>query len=220
MFFESVSDILKIASRLGTAIFVVPEPSAIELKEKNVIILQPEEKSVITIEQIRKILPKLAAKQINDLFIVLRPAEVLNVEAANALLKALEEPGDKVHFVLLTSAPSMILPTVLSRAAIYFLRTNDDGNIAADEKTKDLAKRLLVAKGADLVALAEEVTKKKDGTRAYVLSILGVAIEMLYKTYYMTGKQVFAQKIPKFLAAYDEISQNGHIKLQIVSNLC
>ncbi len=220
MFFESVSDILKIASRLGTAIFVVPEPSAIELKEKNVIILQPEEKSVITIEQIRKILPKLAAKQINDLFIVLRPAEVLNVEAANALLKALEEPGDKVHFVLLTSAPSMILPTVLSRAAIYFLRTNDDGNIAADEKTKDLAKRLLVAKGADLVALAEEVTKKKDGTRAYVLSILGVAIEMLYKTYYMTGKQVFAQKIPKFLAAYDGISQNGHIKLQIVSNLC
>lgn len=220
MFFESVSDILKIASRLGTAIFVVPEPSAIELKEKNVIILQPEEKSVITIEQIRKILPKLAAKQIDDLFIVLRPAEVLNVEAANALLKALEEPGDKVHFVLLTSAPSMILPTVLSRAAIYFLRTNDDGNIAADEKTKNLAKRLLVAKGADLVALAEEVTKKKDGTRAYVLGILGVAIEMLYKTYYMTGKQVFVQKIPKFLAAYDGISQNGHIKLQIVSNLC
>ena len=132
----------------------------------------------------------------------------------------MEEPGDKVHFVLLTSAPSMILPTVLSRAAIYFLRTNDDNNIAADEKTKDLAKRLLVAKGADLVALAEEVTKKKDGTRAYVLGILGVAIEMLYKTYYMTGKQVFAHKIPKFLAAYDGISQNGHIKLQIVSNLC
>lgn len=220
MFFESTSDILKIASRTGTAIFVVPEPDAIDLKEKNVIILQPEEKSVITIEQVRKILPKLAAKQFNDLFIVLRPAEVLNVEAANALLKALEEPGDKVHFVLLTSAPSMILPTVLSRAALYFLKTSDSGDIVADEKIKNLAKRMLVAKGTELVALAEEVTKKKDGTRAYVLGILGVAIEMLYKSYYKTGKRVFVKKIPKFLAAYDGISQNGHIKLQIVSNLC
>ena len=79
---------------------------------------------------------------------------------------------------------------------------------------------MLVAKGSDLVALAEEVTKKKDGARADALEVLRVAIEMLYKTYFLTEKQVFVQKIPKYLAAYDGISQNGHIKLQIVSNLC
>lgn len=220
MFFESDSEILKIASRCGTAIFVVPEPSAIDFKAKNVIFLQPEEKTTITIEQVRKILPKLSAKQTKDLYIVIRPAEVLNAEAANALLKALEEPGDKVHFILLTSAPSLILPTILSRAAIYFLRVCDTGDILADEKIKNLAKKLLVAKGADLVAVAEEIAKKKDNVRAYALEVLGIAIEMLYKTYFITGKSVFAQKIPKFLMAYDAISQNGHIKLQIVSNLC
>lgn len=220
MFFESASDILKIASRLGTAIFVIPEPSTISFNEKNVIVLQPEEKSVISIEQVRKILPKLAAKQTNDLYVIIQPAEALNAEAANALLKALEEPGDKIHFVLLTSASSMILPTVLSRASIYFLKTSNNDDLAADEKTKSLAKRMLVAKGSDLVALAEEVTKKKDGARADALEVLRVAIEMLYKTYFLTEKQVFVQKIPKYLAAYDGISQNGHIKLQIVSNLC
>ena len=68
--------------------------------------------------------------------------------------------------------------------------------------------------------LAEEIGKKKDGVRAYALEILGAAIEMLYKSYFITGKEIFIKKLPKFLAAYEGISRNGHVKLQIVSNLC
>ena len=218
MFFESVSEIPEIAGRCGTAIFVVPNDVPVEIK--NAVVLQPEEKSVITIEQVRKLLPRLNAKQVADLFVVIRPAETLNAEASNALLKSLEEPGDKVHFVLVTSMPSMILPTILSRAAIYFLRVPASDEIKADVKVKELAKKLLVAKGAELVAVAEEITKKKDGVRNYALEILSVAIEMLYKTYYITGKEVFMRKIPKFLAAYEGVARNGHVKLQIVSNLC
>ena len=56
--------------------------------------------------------------------------------------------------------------------------------------------------------------------RAYALEVLGVAIEMLYKTYFLTSKDVFIKKLPQFLAAYEGISRNGHVKLQIVSNLC
>ena len=37
---------------------------------------------------------------------------------------------------------------------------------------------------------------------------------------YITGKEVFLKKIPNFLLAYEGISQNGNVKLQIVSNLC
>lgn len=220
MFFESESEILEIATKCSTAIFVVPNPSKIDLKAKNVIFLQPDAKASITIEQVKKILPKLSARQIQDLFIVIRPAEVMNIEAANALLKSLEQPSDKVHFVLLTSSPSMILPTITSRASLYFLKTPNDNTISADEKIKNIAKQMLTAKGADLVALAEEIAKKKESPRGYALEILRVAIEMLYKTYFITKKQVFVKKLPKFLDAYDKISQNGHIKLQIVSCLC
>ena len=46
---------------------------------------------------------------------VLRRAEELSIAAANALLKTLEEPIDKMHFVLLTSQPDALLPTILSR---------------------------------------------------------------------------------------------------------
>ncbi len=46
---------------------------------------------------------------------VVRRTEELSTPAANALLKTLEEPIDKMHFVLLTSQPDALLPTILSR---------------------------------------------------------------------------------------------------------
>lgn len=220
MFFEQASEIAEIAKKTGTAVFVVPKDTPVKIK--NAIVLQPEDKSVITIEQVREATQRISVRQVGDVFVVIRPADAMSEAAANAFLKNLEEPGDKVHFVLITDSLSKLLPTILSRAAVYFLREHRviDGGINADEKVKDLAKRLMVAKPADLVSLAEEITKKKDGVRAYALEVLGVAIEMLYKTYFLTGKDVFVKKLLQFLAAYEGILRNGHIKLQIVSNLC
>lgn len=220
MFFEQISEIVEIAKKTGTAVFVVPKDMPVKIK--NAIVLQPEDKSVITIEQVREATQRTSVRQVGDVFVVIRPADAMSEAAANAFLKNLEEPGDNVHFVLITDSPSKLLLTILSRAAVYFLLEHRaiDGGINADEKVKDLAKRLMVAKPADLVGLAEEITKKKDGVRAYALEVLGVAIEMLYKTYFLTGKDVFVKKLPQFLAAHEGILRNGHIKLQIVSNLC
>ncbi|MEP6768872.1 MAG: DNA polymerase III subunit [Acidobacteriota bacterium] len=47
--------------------------------------------------------------------ILLSRAEKLGVEAANALLKALEEPGSQIHWILTTTRPEALLPTILSR---------------------------------------------------------------------------------------------------------
>lgn len=217
MFFNSADEIGGIAARCGTAIFVVS--SDVEVEIKNALVLQPEDKKVITIEQVRGVLARLSVRQMTDLFVVIRPAEALGEEAANALLKSLEEPGEKVHFVLVTDAPSALLPTILSRASVYMLKSGSDDGIKADDKVKDVAKRLLVAKGADLVSVAEEIAKKKDGVRAYALSVVGVAIEMLYKSYFITGKEAFLKKLPKFLETYEALARNGHIKLQIVAGL-
>jgi hypothetical protein len=220
MFFGQASEITEIARKVGTSVFVVPKDVPVEIE--NSIILQPEDKSVITIEQVRNVISQISTRQTSDVFVIIRPADAMGEAAANAFLKNLEEPREKVHFVLITDSPSQILPTILSRAAVYFLQDERPLNsgIKADEKVKNLAKRLMVSKPAELVDLAEEIGKKKDGVRAYALEVLGVAIEMLYKSYFITGKEVFVQKLPKFLAAYEGISKNGHVKLQIVSNLC
>lgn len=219
MFFETPDEILKIAERCGCAVFVVPSEVPVEIK--NAIILAPEGKSKITIEQVREVMQRLSVRQTSERYIVVRPADALGEEAANAFLKNLEEPGERVHFVLITDAPSGLLPTILSRAAVYFLRNKlrVDGGISADEKTKELAKRLMVAKGPELVAVAEEICKKKDGVRAYALKILATTIEMLQKSYFITGKEVFVRKLPKFLLAYENIEKNGHTKLHLVADL-
>jgi len=219
MFFESTSEILKIAGRVGVAIFVMPDE--VQLEIKNALVLKPEGKAVITIEQAREMMARLMVRQTSEQFVIIRPAEKLGPDAANALLKSLEEPGEKVHFVLVTNKPSELLKTILSRASIYFLRVNTevDGDILVDARLKDLAKRLIVARPADLVALAEEICKKKEGGREYALNVLAVTIEMLYKSYFRTGNQVFIKKIPAFLMAYENINRNGHIKLHLVADL-
>jgi DNA polymerase-3 subunit delta' len=47
--------------------------------------------------------------------IVLYPAEALNIPAANALLKSLEEPGADTVFILVSNSIDKLLPTILSR---------------------------------------------------------------------------------------------------------
>ena len=46
---------------------------------------------------------------------IVRRAEELSSAAANALLKTLEEPGPRTHFVLLSAVADSLLPTIRSR---------------------------------------------------------------------------------------------------------
>lgn len=45
-------------------------------------------------------------------------AELLGAEAGNALLKSLEEPGARMQWILTTTRPESLLPTIRSRCAI------------------------------------------------------------------------------------------------------
>jgi len=77
-----------------------------------------QNRNQITIAQVRKlVLPTLAYPPHEGrarIFIV-RRAEELNPNTANALLKTLEEPPARTHFVLLTSRPDLLVPTIRSR---------------------------------------------------------------------------------------------------------
>ncbi|WP_227368392.1 DNA polymerase III subunit delta' [Halomonas sp. M20] len=53
--------------------------------------------------------------------ILLQPAEAMNVAAANALLKSLEEPGERTLFILLADVPSRMLATIRSRCQHWSL---------------------------------------------------------------------------------------------------
>jgi DNA polymerase-3 subunit delta' len=72
----------------------------------------------ISVDQVRTLVLARAAFGPHEgrakVFIV-RRAEELGISAANALLKTLEEPGNRVHFLLLSSVPDRLLPTIRSR---------------------------------------------------------------------------------------------------------
>lgn len=217
MFFDQLELIPQIALKNGTALFVVPATFTPDYM--GALYLRPEEKKTITIEQVRKLLARLGRKQKTDQIIVIDRVELLNDESANALLKNLEEPQEKVHFVLLSSEISTVMPTILSRSAIFLYRENYNfEEISADDTIRELAKKLLVVKNRDLVRLTDEITAKKD--RQFVLAVIDAAIQMLYKSYFLTKKPIFLKKIVNFLQIYEKISQNGQLKLQIIANLC
>ena len=57
----------------------------------------------------------------NTKVVLVYPADRLNVEAANTLLKTLEEPAGAMRFVLATEAAHALLPTIRSRCQTHSL---------------------------------------------------------------------------------------------------
>ncbi len=74
-------------------------------------------RTIISVAQIRQLADfiSLTSHQSGLKVIVLSPAEALNTASANALLKMLEEPPAGTLFVLVSSQPQRLLPTIISR---------------------------------------------------------------------------------------------------------
>jgi DNA polymerase-3 subunit delta' len=80
-----------------------------------------EEATQIKIAQVRRLLEVLEMQPLegrNKIFII-DPANLLNAESANALLKGLEEPPDHSFFILVTVNVHELLLTIRSRCQLY-----------------------------------------------------------------------------------------------------
>ncbi|MCL6414808.1 DNA polymerase III subunit delta' [Aestuariirhabdus sp. Z084] len=81
-------------------------------------VLQPEEKSkVVKVDQVRQVIDfaSKTAQQGGYRIIIINPAEAMNSNAANALLKSLEEPGENTLILLVTARQNSMLATINSR---------------------------------------------------------------------------------------------------------
>ncbi|UTH72377.1 DNA polymerase III subunit delta' [Chromobacterium sp. IIBBL 290-4] len=87
----------------------------------------------IKIEAVREVIDfaHLTAHRAGKRVILVEPAENLNLAAANALLKILEEPPEAVLFLLVSHAPQRLLPTIRSRCRQFALsRPREDAALA------------------------------------------------------------------------------------------
>src|SRR6201999_3315905 len=91
----------------------------------------------------------------------------LSKDAFNALLKVLEEPPAHVKFILATTEPEKVLPTILSRCQRYDFRNIPTREIA--EHLKDICKKEKIKADEDALLL---VAKAGAGSMRDSLSLL------------------------------------------------
>lgn len=115
--------------------------------------------TAIKIDQIREISDFVQQTVEGWRIIIIYPAEQLNIAAANALLKTLEEPGERVILILMSDAMLKLPATIRSRVQQF----------ALDRIEYDQAKQYLLAKNhqqiqniAITLALAEQMPLKAE----------------------------------------------------------
>ena len=110
---------------------------------------------------------------------VIADAEWLNQEAQNALLRTLEEPPPRTHFVLVTRSPAGLLATVRSRCQRVSLpaprRIPPQAGAAPDEE-QALARRLAAIPGQSVPELLDWAEEFR-GARAIAAAAAGEWLE-------------------------------------------
>lgn len=137
-----------------TPIYVLPE------KDDKV----DTDKGVITVDVIRRLYDVTKTIETGTRLIVIDYGERMGIQAQNAFLKLLEEPGVNTHFIVLTHAVSKLLPTIRSRVQVTEVQpiTTIQSNELLDElRVTDPTKRaqlLFIASGlpAQLSTLAND----------------------------------------------------------------
>ena len=116
---------------------------------------QGRARTLISIEQVREVQKEASRKPYEGAFrvFIIDGADRLSDEAANSLLKTLEEPPEQVVLALLASDASAVLPTIHSRCRRLDLRP-----VSVDT----IADHLVEALGVE-IARAQEVARLSGG---------------------------------------------------------
>lgn len=87
----------------------------------------------IPVDEVRRLRSFLSHRAAGDGWrvVIVDQADDLNVNAANALLKSLEEPPERTVFLLISSAPGQLVPTIRSRCRDLVLPALSDKDLRA-----------------------------------------------------------------------------------------
>ena len=130
----------------------------------------------IGIAQVRELEHGLRLKPLNSEVkaVIVHPAELLTVEAQNALLKNLEETSDNTIIILTAPQVDFLLPTIVSRCQIIKLSSKSE-IILSDDESNALYKILntMYQSGAgERLKIAGQIAKNKDDIRSWLVTQL------------------------------------------------
>lgn len=143
-----------------------------------------EKKPQIEVDQIRALADfvNMSSHRGGRKVVLVHPAEALNANAANALLKSLEEPPPATHFLLVTHRPQQLLPTITSRCQRIGLRVPNAataGAWLAGEGVRQTELALAHTGQAPLAALELEGTQYWGARAAFLRHITTPNLDVL-----------------------------------------
>lgn len=126
---------------------------------------------------------------------IVDPADRMNREAANTLLKTLEEPPRNTTLILVARERSLLLPTIVSRCQVvrfglldreslhrYFATLGDQGAFSANPETARIAVALSGGSIGRALAMAEgELTDGRQALRSLLKGLEGAGNEARIK---------------------------------------
>lgn len=172
-------------------------------------------------------LPTQARKKVY----IIDEVHMLTTEAFNALLKTLEEPPAHVIFMMATTQPNKILPTILSRCQRFDLHLISSEDIvkrlkyiAKEEKIKITPSALsLIAKHSkgsqrDATGILDQLHSYTDKKieEEDVASLLGV---LDYKNLFKIVELIIKEDTAELIYLVDELSQLGRDLRQLVGDI-
>jgi len=142
----------------------------------DVIVVEPGEMGTIKIEQLREVIDRTQYRPFEGRrrVVIIDEADAAGDDAQSALLKTLEEPPPASIFILVSSMPDALLPTVLSRCPRLRFGPLTPNEVASalvqDHGYSEQEARIAAAEsdgsiGRALEARSEELTDSRDAAR-------------------------------------------------------
>lgn len=136
----------------------------------------------ITVEQIRALgdFVNVTSHRGGFKVVLLHPAESLNISAANALLKTLEEPPPRTLLLLVTHRPRRVLPTIVSRCQQLVMPAPEPAQAERwlrEQGVREPGVALAEAGHAPLAALAVAEPARQE-LRAWLMESLAAPAEL------------------------------------------
>src|SRR5206468_2029631 len=147
----------------------VCEPCRAIAEGRHIDVIEMDAASHTSVDDIREIIDAVRYASVSARYkiFIIDEVHMLSKNAFNALLKTLEEPPSHVKFILATTEPEKVLPTILSRCQRYDFRNIGTREIA--EHLKSICKTEKISADEDALLL---VAKAGAGSMRDALSLL------------------------------------------------
>ncbi len=164
------------------------------------------------VDNVREIIENLRYNTRGHKVIILDEAHMLSKNAFNALLKTLEEPPPGVTFILVTTEPHKLIPTVRSRCQTYeFLEV--DREILENHYAEIMAAEGIEADVANAALKAEGSVR--DGLSLLQKALSGEETANHSKEYFNLVGAIYSQEVTTALALVAELRKSEDARVII-----